>query len=539
MAYSAFLSLIGLIIFSIFLIRSWLPILYISIFYLASNGLYIFWNYFIFELYKLQLNEFLFSTLIFNYNIFLAFAFLIKYCFNYIIKYIKERIDDNSNNLQKQKYFYLKNFIILLIQFTLIFPLTVVGFQYKFNEILIESDVSLEDKYIPSSIVIFLSAIIIACLYQKKTLKCLITFHVIFPPFVIYYSFLFSSFIGPKYIIIGLSLIAIQIISMLFNIFLKKFEVKHFLLFSALLRVIGLVFFSIFWIQSWTSILYMSIFYIISNLIYITIIYEINEKCISGEYLYSTLIFNYSIFLIIIFFISKTCEKMCSFCEKRMYDSEISALIKIFSILLIQYIIIIFFVWIGFSSGWNSNLKENFTAIGWCIGIVTVGNFILSGAIIKFLFADDDNGTDSKGLFLFCILFYIAMMIIYFYGLSRSLEEKYILAFIFIVFFDLLAAIIGLLFVGDPNFVVILLSCIFSNLATIIPFHFCWLDNNTALIWLSILSILIDIYLSFLSSITKKYSEDSIFFSVSAFNYGLFGIISGLIILIFETCECL
>ena len=205
--YSSFLSLIGLIIALIF-IHSCLQMLYISLFYLASNGLYIFWNYAIFKLCKLKLNEFLFLVLIFNYNIFLAFAFLIKYCFKFIIKIIKERIDDNSNNLQAQKYFYLKNFIILLIQFVFILVSIILGFQYKFNEILIKSDASLEAKYIPFSIVIFLSAITIACLYQKKTLKFLIIFNAIFPFFIIYYSFLFSSFIEPKYIIIGLSLIS-------------------------------------------------------------------------------------------------------------------------------------------------------------------------------------------------------------------------------------------------------------------------------------------------------------------------------------------
>ena len=77
---------------------------------------------------------------------------------------------------------------------------------------------------------------------------------------------------------------------------------------------------------------------------------------------------------------------------------------------------------------------------------------------------------------------------------------------------------------------------IFSNLATIIPFHFYWLENNTALIWLSILSIVIDIYLAYLSSIIKKHYKNFTYFSVSAFNYGLFGIFSGTLLFLLFVC---
>ena len=127
--------------------------------------------------------------------------------------------------------FYLYNFIILSIQYFLIITITIVGFKYKFNEKIIETDVSLLIKYFIVIAFVSIFSIIIICLFEHKKSKALIIFHIFYPPFIIYYSFLFSSFIDSKYIIIGLNLIGIGIFSLLFNIFLKKFETKYFFYF--------------------------------------------------------------------------------------------------------------------------------------------------------------------------------------------------------------------------------------------------------------------------------------------------------------------
>ena len=91
----------------------------------------------------------------------------------------------------------------------------------------------------------------------------MIIFHIFYPPFIIYYSFLFSSFIDSKYIVIGLSLIGIEIFSLLFNIFLKKFETTFFLINSFIFSLLGLIIFSFFWIKYLLPILYISIFWIL------------------------------------------------------------------------------------------------------------------------------------------------------------------------------------------------------------------------------------------------------------------------------------
>ena len=199
---------------------------------------------------------------------------------------------ENLENINTKKRFYLKNLIILAIQYTLIISLSVVGFIYKLNEKLIEWDVSMEIKYTPFIAFIFLLALIIESLSDYKTKKFMIIFHILYPTFIIYYGFLLPEFIDSKYIIIGLSLIEIEILSLLFNIIFKKFEIKHFLLSTSLLSAIGLVFFSLFWIKTLYPVIYMLIFYILSNACYILWNFLINKYLHPEEFLYSSLIFN-------------------------------------------------------------------------------------------------------------------------------------------------------------------------------------------------------------------------------------------------------
>ena len=184
---------------------------------------------------------------------------------------------ENLENINTKKRFYLKNLIILAIQYTLIISLSVVGFIYKLNEKLIEWDASIEIKYTSLISFIFLLALIIESLSDYKSKKFMIIFHIFYPTIIIYYSFLLSEFIDSKYIIIGLCLLGTEILSILVNIFLKKFEIKYFLLFSSLLSLIGLIFFSIFWIKSLYPILFISLFWLTSNLIYIFIFFWINK----------------------------------------------------------------------------------------------------------------------------------------------------------------------------------------------------------------------------------------------------------------------
>ena len=374
--FSSISSLIGLVFFSYTNIKSFYPILYISIFWLISNIYYILWIVLTDKICKL--NEYFYSSLIFDYGIFLGLSKGILCVIELMFKNTNERNNENNEELQEKKIFYLYNFIILFIYFSLVIIVTIVGFDYKLNKILIEYNASLEIKYIPFLAFIFLSSIIIACLNKNKNSKWLIIFHVFYHPFIIYYSFLLSSFIDTKYIIIGLCLIEIQIFSLLFNILLKKFELKYFIFFSFFFCFMGLGICSFFWIKSILPILLMAIFTLVSNIIYICTIYIIDKYCNSDEIIYSTLIFNYNIFLAIVFLLYGIFGYIYSIYKKRMNDEKNKDLFKIFGLLLIQYIIIILFVWVGFSIGLNKYMTKSISTIIWIFLAILICIILIS-----------------------------------------------------------------------------------------------------------------------------------------------------------------
>ena len=517
--FSVISSLIGLVLFSFTIIKSFFPILYVSIFWLISNMYFILWIFFINGICELE--EYFYSSLIFNYGIFFLLSKGILYVIMHVFNYINERNNEDNEELKTKKIFYLNNFIILVIHFSLIIILTMVGFEYKLNERLIELDISLKVKYIPFLALILLSCIIITCLHKKQSTKWLLIFHAIYPSFIVYYSYLLSSFIDTKYIKVGLYLIEIQIFSLLFNVLLKKFEMKHFILFSACLSLIGMFLFSAFWIQSWLPILFMSIFYLVSNCIYISIIYMINKYCHSYESIYSTLIFNYSIFLGIIFVIYKIYKCISSICKKRMNDEKNGTLFKVFGLLLIQYVIIIILTLFGFNNEFNDELKYNITLNLSFFIAISICTLLISIHLLMNVEEQKDGGC-----WIFYFILYIPIMVLLYFLFSYYIEEKYISSFMSIIFFELLSIFLCLFF-GSSNFSLIPVSCVISNIVTILPLHFFWLKNGTTHIWLWILGGLGDIYLSVIAWFFQY--KNGLYFPVVCFDYGIFALIIFLI----------
>ena len=257
------LSLIGLIFFSAFWIKSLYPIIFVSIFWLVSNGCYTFLIFVTKILCKSD--EYFYSVMIFNYSIFLGLAYIIVELAKYIRSSCNNNENDNDNEndngngndneLRGIKKFYLMNFLILFTQFSLIILITIIGFVFKFNEILMKFNISLALKYTPFICFMLLLAIICkACLFYDKKNQGL--FCLFFPPFICYYSFLLSEYIDAKYFIIGSSLVGIEILSLTINIILKKFERLYLCLSAVVLSLIGLIFFSVFWIKSLYPIIY-------------------------------------------------------------------------------------------------------------------------------------------------------------------------------------------------------------------------------------------------------------------------------------------
>ena len=202
-------------------------------------------------------------------------------------------------------------------------------------------------KILPLLSFIFIISFVIIKLQNYKKSKFLIIFHVLFAFISIYFSLLFSLYLDPKYIIIVIILIFLEILSLGIPVLIFKnyenfenFEnhkisyLLYFALISIGLSLIGLVFFSAFWIKSLLPIIFVSIFWIFTNAYNILCLF-ISRKYFEKEdyYLYSSLIFNYGIFLGLI----NGTERAVKFIYDKISEDETSkSKLKIFLILLIQ-----------------------------------------------------------------------------------------------------------------------------------------------------------------------------------------------------------
>ena len=529
--YSSILSFVGLLFISIFWLKSLFPILFVSIFWMVSNALYILLQITINK--KCELDEYYFSSLVFNYSIILGLAFLTKYAVLYIYDLIKSRIVDIDDENQKLKTLYFKLFIIIFIQYAITLILTIILFIYEINEKLINWNVSIYVKYFPILGFIFLSSIIIYInifLIRNKSINFLLIFLVFSPFYIIYYSLLLSEFIDSKYIIIGLLLIGAEILSLLFNIFLKKFETKYFLLFSSILSLIGLLFISLFWIKSWFPILYVSIFWLVSNVIFLLLNFIITKFSYlnKNQTLYSILYFNYGIFVFPIHILIFLLRYLLI---KEQYTQD-----RALGIFLIQNIIIIIFVWIGFSFEWNKIIKLGYYN-GW---IIAVNSLFLVVPSIHNICIFKQITVDKAGYSVYLIL-YIPMMIIFYYLFSAIIDEKYILCFLFIIFIELFLSFFFMFFAELPNYWIVPVVSIISGTLSSLLFHFFWLKNTTAFIWIIVFSILIGVYLTVLLIIIREEYNYQIFIFVLALNYSFFScgvcVAGGILYCIFEWCK--
>ena len=320
-----------------------------------------------------------------------------------------------------------------------------------------------------------------------------------------------SEHIDSKYIIIGLIIVGAEILSLLLNMFFKKFKIQYFILFPSILSCIALLFISIFWLKSWFPILYVSIFWLVSNIIYILLIFTINKICelVDDEYFYFILFFNYGIFLLLLYILI--------FPIRYLLTKEDNILSKVIGIFLVQNILIIIFVWIGFSFEWNRDIKLGYY-LEW---IIPVNSVFLLIASIHNMFLFKNTQKEHAGLSIYLVL-YIPMMILYYYLFSRIINEEYILSFIFIIFIESFLSFIFMILAKSSNYWIIAAISIISGIVSSILFHFCWFKNTTAFICIIVFSALIGVYLTVILALINKYCDDTIFISVMVLNYGFF-----------------
>jgi hypothetical protein len=117
-------------------------------------------------------------------------------------------------------------------------------------------------------------------------------------------------------------------------------------------------------------------------------------------------------------------------------------------------------------------------------------------------------------------------MIIFIFIFSYFLEPKYILGLLIIIILNLIAIDLFIILFKSSNLCGYFLSSFIMNIATIILFHFLWLENKNAIIANSIIPFVTLIIWIFLSYNYKDLNDYK--FGVVGFNYIIFSIIYGL-----------
>ena len=419
--------------------------------------------------------------------------------------------------------FFIKNFIILIIQYISIFLFTYFGFFYKINETILKIDLNMILKIISIIIIILIIiSIFIKILPKYKKNRAMIIFHILYPFIITYYSFLASKYLDYYYILMGLSFITTDILSLgITSIIFKKDAIINFFITALILNIVGLIIVSKFFIPN-SHIIIFSCFIFSIFILYILWIYTSKKLCKLDEYFYSTLIFNYGIFLGTFYSIWYIAKKIYSFLKNRQNHFDFNnPTTKIYTILFFQYHLIIISVWIGFYFKLNEFIQKNFSVFHWLFWPQT---FLILIMCIIFI-SSIENPSNDKCWYFYHII-YIPIMISYYFSISYFIDVDYILSFLYIIFFDLLSILLVIFLFQTNHLGFMLLTFFITNTSLLILFHFYWFKNIVSTLYiLSILAFLIIIYLIITSNISKKFYGNCINFSVILFNYTFFGLI--------------
>jgi len=335
---------------------------------------------------------------------------------------LKEKLIEKEIKKKKltEKLYYIYNFIILMSQYIIISVLSFLGFYFEITKYILNFYSRIFSIIIQIIIIIFFGIFFLNTrLYDNKKRNYMIIFHIIYPFIVVYYNFIFSQLIDYNCIIIGLIFILIELLSMLFNICLKKFHLQFFVISSISSSLLALIIFSVLWIKALFPIIYISLFWLFTNAYYIFWHFISLKVCKYDEYFYSVIIFNYNIFLGLSYITANGIKYAFKNIKEIVSDEQKSFYLKNFIILLIQYLIIILVTFLGFYYDFNIsflNLVTHIISIILQLGII----IFFEINILSFLL-------ENKG---FAIIFNICFPFIasyYNFLLFSIIEYKYII----------------------------------------------------------------------------------------------------------------
>ena len=425
----------------------------------------------------------------------------------------------NPIDLATKKY-YLKFFIILIVQYGLISFLAWLGFFLEFNNIITKSNNVMKWTFITAlSITIISSFVYIDFLKQYKTEPFLYGFNALCGLFIIVNCFLLSKYVDQYNILCTLLVILIEIIAMeLYAFLFNSFKLYLFGLISFILSMISIVG-AYFWIKNITAIIIIYSIGIAFILYSVFIIFLSLDICKRDEYIYASLIHNFSIFfglsLIVLNIISSITKYLKNLKQNYSY---VYFYIRIFFFFIIQYIIIIYCIWIGFYSEYNEFFISSSKTMIWTF---IPSLLILLGMCAAFcgFFKEE---TSSYAWYVYHAL-YVPYIIIFSFLFSSFIEQKIILCLLFIHLIDLIAILIYLLLFKSENLFGIFFSPFFASIISVILFHFLWIKDDKAAFYISLTALLNIIYLTVFSFYAKDLLDSNEYnYGVILFNYAIF-----------------
>ena len=376
---------------------------------------------------------------------------------------------------------YFKLYSILFIEYFFIFLVRLLGAAFGLNKIfnnnrkveitlfilttLILSGLSIATYFIPN-------------FYLKK--KFMFTIPIVYAICLIIISFLFSVYINTIVIVISLSLIALDALSMgiyVFLVFLYRIKYKRikkpflfniygFLLTPFISNFIIIIILHFSLIKNFYDTLFISIaglFFIISHFIF-SLIFANHYK--RKGYIYKSIVISLSIYSSIGFIIKK-CYRYIMPTFDQFHGANIKPfLFKIYSILLVEFFLILMIFLIGFHFQWHMffiNHKEIIFIS------VTIAVYIM--LVIFF---------QQRIVYEFFYIFYIISAIaIIFYGflLSNILDTNVITCLFTLLFLDIVSVEIYILFYKEYNKWGMALSPIIINIITLPFMYFFWIRN--------------------------------------------------------------
>ena len=315
---SSVLSLIGYILFLFFWLKvhdytnygkSFLPILYLSIFYVFTNAYYALWLYVLSK--KTEMQKYFFSAFIFNYGLPLLSAYLVILPF----KYICYLVDKFYKDERVKKDARLSVFLSLIKQYIIIMAIVLVGIYLDLHQVFKHNNFF---GYLMGCIYLFLIIyVIIICNISYENYKYINYFMIIiYIPIIALIFYAFASFTAEKYIICFLILGFIDIASIILVMFFC--QAKKVLIFSItciLVYIPFILIFHFFWLKESSSTIALT-FINLAFIIYLVVEYhslrkgfEIDKPDIDCL----VVGFNYTIFLpcYTLTYLCERCDRKC------------------------------------------------------------------------------------------------------------------------------------------------------------------------------------------------------------------------------------